>query len=334
MKLGICYPYELEPRAALDLIVKCEERGLDSVWVVENPGWPGAFATAGAVAAITRRMLVSIGVVSAFTRSPAALAIEAGQVQKLSAGRFRFGVGMGSVRVLEELGIDTSHPVESISETIGVLRSLLAGGVEGHRGKRHTIHRFKLAFDFGAPPPIFIGTMGPKMTVLAGKIADGLIISTHTPLPEMRETVNAVRGGAEQAGRPRDSIHVTAFLIASLHRDVAKARDLQRPRLAIDVWRIARNIPSFAGILKSVGLSEEKIGAIKAAPNADAIVHLMEDPVIDGLCFAGNEQAFQQRLLELQAIGVDEVVLFHAPEEPGFIDHLDGLVRGAKSLKR
>lgn len=332
MKIGICYPYELEARAALELVSTCEEAGLDSVWVVENPGWPGAFATAGAVAAVTRRMLVSIGVVSAFTRSAAVLAVEAGQVQRLSKGRFRLGIGMGSVRVLEDLGIETSRPVESIAETVEVMRSLLDGGIDDHQGRRHTLRRFKLAFEFEPAPPIHIGTMGPKMTALAGRVADGLIISTHTPLGVMKETVNIARSAARESGRSPRDVHVTAFLIACVQRDANKARDALRPRLATDIWRIARNVPTFARMLNSVGMGEETIRTITSAQSADEIAHLIDDDTIDALCFAGDAAAFEQRLLELQAVGVDEVVLFQAAEEPEFREHLDGVVAAARNV--
>lgn len=331
MKLGICYPYELEPRAGLDLVRTCDERGLDSVWVVENPGWPGAFATAGAVAAITRRMLVSIGIVSAFTRSAAALAVEAGQVQKLSAGRFRFGIGVGSNRVLANLGIDTSRPVESIAETVEVLRALLAGGLKDHEGPRHIVRDFKLAFEF-TPPSLHIGTIGPKMTALAGRVADGMIISTHAPIGLIKQTVDTARTAAQAAGRAPRDIHITAFLIACIDRTAAKARDALRPRLAIDISRIARNIPTSAQMFLSAGLSQDKIAALAAAARPEEVAHLIDDDVVDALCFAGDAADFQRRLAELQAVGVDEVVLFQAPEEPQFEEHLDDLVNATQKL--
>jgi 5,10-methylenetetrahydromethanopterin reductase len=332
MKIGICYPYELEARAALDLVAACDERGLDSVWVVENAGWPGAFATAGAVAAITRRLLVSIGVVSAFTRSPSVLAVEAGQVQKLSQGRFRMGLGVGSVRLLADFGIDTSHPVEGIGETVRVLRSILEGGIEGHHGKRHTVRQFKLAFDVKPPPPIHIGTMGPKMTVLAGQIADGLIVSTHTPVEAMKQSINAARAACREAGRAPADFHVTAFVIASIARDTAAAREALRPRQAIDIWRITRNVPSFAQTLTAIGMDEGKIATISNAARPEDIISLVDDAVLDALCFAGDAAAFERRLMELQAAGVDEVVLFQAPEEHDFKDHLHDLVSAARKV--
>jgi alkanesulfonate monooxygenase SsuD/methylene tetrahydromethanopterin reductase-like flavin-dependent oxidoreductase (luciferase family) len=332
MKIGICYPYELEARAGLDLVAACETRGLDSVWVVENPGWPGAFATAGAVAAVTRRMLVSIGVVSAFTRSPATIAVEAGQVQKLSQGRFRLGLGVGSVRVLGDLGIDTNQPVEGIAETVKVLRAIFEGGIEGHQGKRHTVRQFKLAFDVEPPPAIHIGTMGPKMTVLAGRIADGLIVSTHTPIDAMKHSVGAARAACRESGRSPADFHVTAFVIASIRGNTAEARDALRPRQAIDIWRITRNVPSFAQTLSAIGLDERKIAAIKNAARPQDIIGLIDDAVLDALCFAGDAAAFERRLFDLQAAGIDEVVLFQAAEEHDFKNHLDDLVSAARKV--
>jgi alkanesulfonate monooxygenase SsuD/methylene tetrahydromethanopterin reductase-like flavin-dependent oxidoreductase (luciferase family) len=331
MKVGICYPFELEPRAALDLIRTCEQRGLDSVWIPENPGWPGAFATAGAVAAVTNRMLVSIGLVSAFSRLPITLAVEAGQMQKLSGGRFRLGIGMGSARLLADSGVDTSHPVEGIAETIEVLRPMLAGGIEGHEGKRHMVRHFKFAFEF-KPPPIHIGTIGPKMTTMAGRLADGLIITTHASIDQMKQTVNAARGAVREAGRAQSDFHITSFLIACIKRDAAEARAVLRPRLAIDILRIAQHVPSFAPMFKAIGLGEEKIRELAAAREPKEVARVLTDEMVDALCFAGDANAFQRRLLELQAIGVNEVVLFQAAENEDFTEHLDDLVAATKKV--
>ncbi len=332
MKLGICYPYELAPDAALDLVRTCDARGLDSVWIVENPGWPGAFSTAGAVAAVTRKALVSIGIVSAFTRAPAVIAVEAGQLQKISGGRFRLGVGVGPNRVLANFGIDTKHPVEGIAETIEVLRPLLAGQVATHQGPRHTVRDFKVTFGFDAPS-IHIGTIGPKMTALAGRVADGVIISTHVPAGMMKDIVTTVGNAAKSAGRDAKAVHITAFVVACFRKNVAEARDALRPRLAIDIARVARNVPTSVEMFVSAGLEETKIRALIAAERPADVRHLIDDSVVDALCFAGNATDFQRRLVEIRDLGVDEVVLFQAPEEEGFMDHLDGLIAATKNAK-
>jgi 5,10-methylenetetrahydromethanopterin reductase len=252
-------------------------------------------------------------------------------LQKLSAGRFRLGIGVGSNRVLENLGIDTSHPVEGIAETIAVLRPLLAGGIEQHQGPRHTVRNFKLTFEF-APPSIHIGTVGPKMTALAGRLADGVIITTHAPKSLMKQTVDTARAAAQAAGRKPSDINVTAFLIACIRKDPAEAKDLLRPRLAVDIARIARHVPTMAPMFHSAGFGDDKIQALWRAARPEDAAHMIDDSVIDALCFAGDAAAFHRRLVELKALGVDEVVLFQAPEDPQFKTHLDDLVAATKRV--
>lgn len=321
MRIGIGFPYGLAPAEGMEVVESCERAGMDSVWVVENPYWQGAFATAGALAARTTTMEIGIGVVSAFTRSPAIIAMEAGQVQVLSGGRLVLGLGVGGPRMLADLGIDVPGPVAAMEESLLVLRALFGEGVATHDGY-HRLRQVRLSFEVPAPP-LVVGTIGSRMTALAGRVADGLIVSAHVPVPEVGRLVADYR----RAGEGTEPGRVTAFVVASLDDDPAVARARLKPELAVTMGRLLR-IPSLVPVLTATGLSRSDLEHA-ASCGVDRSYHEVPDAVVDELCLAGDAGTAVRRLEELRAAGVDEVVLLQAGEHPGFPAHAAEIVRAA-----
>src|SRR3990172_2311200 len=102
--------------------------GLGSVWLIEDYFSPGAFALAGAAAAVTERVTVGIGVVNPYTRHPALLAMETAALAGLAPGRVVLGLGASNrVWIEERMGIPFTAPLASVRECVEIVRRLLAG---------------------------------------------------------------------------------------------------------------------------------------------------------------------------------------------------------------
>jgi 5,10-methylenetetrahydromethanopterin reductase len=89
-----------------------EDLGFGTFWVPEDPGFPGAFATATAVAVNTHKIKVGIGVLNPWTRHPVQTAMEFAALDDISEGRAILGLG-ASVKlwVEDQLGIPYVHPL-------------------------------------------------------------------------------------------------------------------------------------------------------------------------------------------------------------------------------
>ncbi|OGK96152.1 MAG: hypothetical protein A3D33_18065 [Candidatus Rokubacteria bacterium RIFCSPHIGHO2_02_FULL_73_26] len=72
---GVAFLGAAAPRHVAAWARAAERAGLGSVWLIEDYFYPGAFALAGAAAAVTERVTVGIGVVNPYTRHPALLAM-------------------------------------------------------------------------------------------------------------------------------------------------------------------------------------------------------------------------------------------------------------------
>lgn len=319
MKLGICFPYELKMADALDVVVAAERSGIDSVWVVENPYWPGAFSTCGAVASRTEDITIGLGVVSAFTRSLAVLAMEASNVQQLADGRFVFGLGASAPEVLTNLGIDARHLANGMEEALPLVAQLMRDGVVHHDGDRFRLRDVALSFDAGSPPPLYVGSVGPRMLEVAARHADGVIMSTHAPVAFVSDAVARVQAATQAVDRT-EALGVTAFVVACVREDPAAARAELKPKLAKTIGRFAGK-PSLERLLVAGGMPEDRIHSIADAMAVGADPRrAVSDEEVDAFCVAGDVGAVQRRLVELQSAGVDEVVLFEAAEDPAFFE--------------
>src|SRR5437879_5038739 len=84
---------------------EAEAAGVDCVWTPEL--FRSSLTQAAWLAAHTERVSVGTGIAWAFTRSPFILAVSALDVDEMSGGRFRLGLGAGVKRLNE-----TWHGVE------------------------------------------------------------------------------------------------------------------------------------------------------------------------------------------------------------------------------
>jgi len=70
-----------------------EQLGFGTFWVPEDPVFPGAFATASAIAANKRKIKIGIGVPNPWTRHPIQTAMELAALDDVSEGRAVLGLG-------------------------------------------------------------------------------------------------------------------------------------------------------------------------------------------------------------------------------------------------
>jgi probable F420-dependent oxidoreductase len=122
----------------------------------------------------------------AFPRSPLHVAYAANDLQHLTSGRFRLGLGT-QVKAHNEkrYGATWSRPAARIGELVRAIRAIFDAWERtterlDFRGEFTTHTLMTPAFDPGpnpfGPPPILVGALGPKMCEMAGAVADGVLV--------------------------------------------------------------------------------------------------------------------------------------------------------------
>jgi F420-dependent oxidoreductase-like protein len=191
--------------AWLRRFAEAEAAGFATAWSGQLLG-PDALVVLALAGRVTRRIELGTWVVPTPPRHPVALAQQAATVQAASSGRLALGIGVSHRPVVaERLGLPFDRPLAQLREYLAVLRPLLAGEEVDHRGESYRV-RVRLELPAGAPPPILVGALGPRMLDLAGSAADGAAIWLGGPRYLETFAIPRLRAAARAAGRPAPRI--------------------------------------------------------------------------------------------------------------------------------
>jgi len=160
----------------------------------------------GYLAALTSMELVT-GVIILPQRQTALVAKQAAEVDLLTEGNFRLGVGIGWNRVeYEALGQDFSTRGKRLEEQIMLLRRLWTDQTVSFSGTFDQITGAGLApMPVQRPIPIWIGAQSPPAYRRAGLLADGWFPQV-APGPQLDEARRIVTEAAAEAGRDPASL--------------------------------------------------------------------------------------------------------------------------------
>jgi probable F420-dependent oxidoreductase len=171
-------------------------------------------------------------------RSPLHLAHAAHDLQILSEGRFRLGLGSQiRAHIEKRYGSQWGKPAQRMSETVAAVKAIFAAW-EGEarldfRGEYFTHTLMPPNFNPGpnpyGTPPVLMGALGPVMTRKAAEVADGLLVMPFNSTRHFAErTLPAVSEGLRRSGRDASMFQVIAQCMVAVGRtdaELAKAVD-------------------------------------------------------------------------------------------------------------
>jgi probable F420-dependent oxidoreductase len=186
----------------------------------------------GYLAAITSAELVT-GVLILPQRQTALVAKQVAELDVLTGGHVRLGVGLGWNAVeYEALGRSFHDRAVRISEQIAVLRRLWTEPSVTHRGGSETIVGAGLApMPLQRPIPIWIGALSERAFPRIGRLADGWFPMMR-PGPDLDRALAIVADAAVDAGRDPASIGMEG-------RTQWRMSDPDRSARQVDAWRRA-----------------------------------------------------------------------------------------------
>lgn len=213
---GLRFGLSLPPTAAdggeiRELVHVVDKEGLDLLGIQDHPYAPQFLDTMSLIAVLlaeTERLTIFPNVASLPLRPPAVLAKAAASLDILSGGRFELGLGSGAVwPAIQAMGgpqRSTDEAIRSLEDAIAVIRSIWSG----KRGVRHEGKHYSLGGVHAGPPPahpigIWVGSVGPRMLRLAGRLGDGWAapIPAYLPYEEWGRAQSLIDAGAREAGR-------------------------------------------------------------------------------------------------------------------------------------
>ena len=171
-----------------------EAAGFAGLTITE--GGRTAYLSAAAAALVTELDLAT-GVAVAFPRSPMITAVAAWDLQAMSGGRFEVGLGTQIKPNIEQrYSARWDSPVPQLREYVQAMKAIFHSFQTGERlhfeGEHYTFTRLQPFFNPGPIEhpdiPVLCGAVGPAMTKMVGRVADGMITHpTNTPPRYIRE---------------------------------------------------------------------------------------------------------------------------------------------------
>jgi len=244
MQIGITiFPtdYSIQPQ---DLAVEAEARGFDSLWLPEHSHiptsrkspWPGGaelpkhyydsydpFLSLAAAAVVTKKIKLGTGICLVIERDPIHTAKEVSTIDRLSNGRFLFGIGGGwNAEEMANHGTAFETRFKLMRERIVAMKQIWGNSKAKFDGE---FVKFDEMMQWPKPvqkphPPIIVGGAFPHAAKRAVAYGDGWIpIGGRGQDPV--EVLPQFRQMAKEAGRDPKSLSCDVF---------APPRDLDRLR--------------------------------------------------------------------------------------------------------
>ena len=226
-----------------DRAVAMEAFGYDGVLTAEIDHDP--FLPLLLAADRTERVELATGIAVAFARNPMLLANIAWDLHAFSRGRFVLGLGSQiKPHITKRFSMPWSKPAARMQDLIEAIHAIWDSWSDGrpldHRGEFYSHTLMTPMFDPGpnphGKPRITLAAVGPMMTRVAGRIADGFVSHAFQTPSYLREvTIPALEAGLAEGGRSRDDfeISIPAFVVSGLsEEEVAAATRATKQQIA------------------------------------------------------------------------------------------------------
>lgn len=331
MKIYTTAPME-DVRDARDTFTRLEDIGYDGAFSFEaklDPFLPLVLA-----AEHTTDLRLGTAIAIAFARNPMNLANLAHGLQAISGGRFVLGLG-SQVRphIEKRFSMTWSKPAARMRELVLAIKAIFdcwEGLSElDFRGEFYTHTIMIPAFDPGpnpfGPPPIFMGGFLPRMTAVAGEVADGFFVHPfNTRRSILENTLPALETGLARAGRPLSDLEIVcATLVVTAADD--DERDFERVKLAArKQLAFYGSTPAYRPTLDCHGWGDlhEELNRLSKAGRWDDMTELIGDDILEAIAVVGPRRSIAAKLRERLDGFADGVSVTHnrAPDPTHWAD--------------
>ena len=301
-----------------------ESMGYDGISASETSHDP--FLPLALAATATSRVSLETRVAIAFPRSPMVVAHTARDLQDLSRGRFRLGLGTQVKGHIERrFSTKWESPGPKLREYVESLRQIWdcwnGDGSLDYQGK---FYQFSLMSPFFNPgpssfphPAIYNGAVNAYNCRVAGQVTDGLMLHSLTSDKYVREVIkpNVVKG-AEQAGRDPSKAKISGGGFIITGPDKASIRDMEAEvRRRISFYASTR---TYFPALECHGFTEtgKQLHEMSLKGRWAEMAELVGDDMLDAFCVRGEYDEIADKFLQRYGDLLDEVSFSPHTVEP------------------
>jgi probable F420-dependent oxidoreductase len=299
-----------------------EAGGYDGAFTFEGPHDP--FLPLVLAADATERLELTTAVAIALARSPMTLAQQAWDLQALSGGRFHLGLGSQvKAHIERRFSMPWTAPARRMRELVLTIRAIWTAWQDRaplhFEGEHYTHTLMTPFFDPGpldtGPPPVWLGGVGPRMTEVAGEVADGFMVHPFcTPASLEQVTLPALaRGGAREGAVAGPVLLSMPVLIATGDDDAALDANTTATRAQIAFYA---STPAYRVVLDVHGWGDlqPQLQAKTRSGDWAGMAALVHDDLLHAVAVVAPPDEVATEVLQRYGRHLDRVAL-NAPYE-------------------
>ncbi|MFP8882221.1 MAG: LLM class flavin-dependent oxidoreductase [Myxococcota bacterium] len=263
--------------AALELAKEIERRGFAGIYCAS---FGDGMGLCEALAFATERIPFGTSIANIYSRHVSEYATSAAFIHEVSAGRFRFGIGISHEPMNRRLDVQTGKPLSD-----------MRAFVEGIHSVRRT----------GDQPPIVIAALRRKMVALAGDLGQGIVFA-NVARSHVKKSLEALPASA----RNSDDFFIGNMIPTCISDDVEAAKAVNRRTLSGYV-----TLPNYRNYWKEAGYVEEMEAVEQALEKGDRerIPGLLSDAWLADTTLFGSASSVLEGLEAWRDAGVSTPIL-------------------------
>lgn len=277
-----------------DHAARLERIGYDAAWSVEAGNDP--FLSLALAAVATERIQLGTNIAVAFARSPMSMAQVAWDLQRLSRGRLKLGLGTQvRAHVERRYSMPFEHPAARVTDYVRCLRAIWhtfqTGEPASYRGPFYQFTLMNPMFNPGPLDqpgiPVYLAGVNPRMCRAAGEVADGFHVHPMHSVSYLRQVVvPALDEGARLGGRSVADLELYSpvFVVTGDTPD-ERSRAEQKVRTQIAFYG---STPSYRALLAHHGHEAlgRELSARARRGEWEAMPALIPDALLDEIAVA------------------------------------------------
>lgn len=301
-----------------------ESKGFEAVWQAESRLVREATVPMAAFASVTNNIKVGSGVVDCWSRNPARLAATFSTLDDLAPGRVILGIGAWWDPLAQKVGISRAKPLRAMREIVTAVRALLHNENVTFNGE--FVHFDGIELDYvyqerrPKDVPIYIGATGMQMMELTGEIADGVVLNYLVSPDYNKQAMEALRVGADKAGRKMEDIDRPQLVVCSVHEDRQTALNMAREM-------VTQYLGQQPHIMKASGVPQsllDKVGGVLTWPatheQVTAASKLVPDEIVQMLTASGTPAEAREQVRHYLNNGATCPILYPLGDVHAMID--------------
>ena len=301
-----------------------EGMGYDSM--SSNETAHDSFLPLALAATSTKRTILETRVAIAFPRSPMITAYLGRDLQDLSKGRFRLGLGTQvKGHIMRRFSTDWEAPGPRLRDYVKSLKAIWHSWQTGEKLEYYgDSYNFSLMTPFFDPgpseypePEVFTAAVNAYNCQVAGEVSDGLMLHSLTSPEYVRQVVRpALEKGAQKAGRDSSGLKVTGggFIITGPNRASIVAMQAEvRRRIAFYA-----STRSYFPVLEAHGFQEigQELHEMSLKSLWAEMGELVSDEMLDAFSVSGEYDEIADKFVERYGGLLDEVSFTLYSEKP------------------